>query len=191
MIFLLLLNSIGFLLAFKFWWTDSLSLSFLGKEVLVLLFSTGICWIGILFLSIIIGRTIYLKPDSFRFVSPLGLVINNSFINELGIDKVRSIRNIMSFTAPIILTLTITGFFFFVKIYKKNQLKSYGIIEKVKVKGIRLDVKKNPYIFFRYNNGNDSTYLPQRPLITGDEVLIIYSGNNPDIVEYYYDFQNE
>ncbi len=39
------------------------------------------------------------------------------------------------------------------KSYESYQLNKYGITEKVIVKDIRMDVKRNPYVHFDYGNG--------------------------------------
>lgn len=187
----LLLNTTGFFLAFRFWWTDSLILSGLNKFTLLLLFSIGICWIGILFLSVMLSRYLILKPDTFNFISPFGLITNEYFSSEIGIDKAKKIKNTITFTAFPTLFLTIASFIFLMNIYEKRQLKKYGIIESVSVKEINYDIKQNSYAFIKYQNEKHSINLFADSLKVNDTVKIIYSRLNPKIIEYLDEYKKE
>jgi hypothetical protein len=187
----LLLNTIGFLLAFRVWWSDSLIFSSLNITTISLLFSVGICWIGILFLSIMIGRRLVLKTDKFEFVSLLGLLNNEYFSSEIGIDKARKLKSIISLIAFPILFFTIISFVFSMNLYENNELKNYGIVENVKIKEIYYDIKQNPYILFEYQNKKHSTNLPAHTLKVNDITQIIYSARNPMIIKYLTEYQNE
>jgi hypothetical protein len=187
----ILLNTTGFLLAFRFWWTDSLILSGLNKFTLLLLFSIGICWTGILFLSVMLSRHLILKPDNFNFISPFDLLTNEYYSSEIGIDKAKKIKNTITFIAFPTLFLTIASFIFLMNIYEKNQLKKHGIIESVSVKEIHYDIKQNPYAFIKYQNEKHSTNLFADSLKVNDTVKIIYSKSNPKIIEYLDEYKKE
>ncbi len=187
----LILNSIGVLLAFRFWWTDSLILSGFNKFTLILLASVGICWIGILFNSVMLSRILTLKPDKFNFISPFGLLINQFYSSEIGMNKATKLKNTMSFIAFPTLFLTIAAFIFSMDIYENNQLKKYGIIETVSVKELHYDIKQNPYAYFEYQNRKHSINLSANSLKVNDTVKIIYSKRNPSIIKYLNEYQKE
>jgi hypothetical protein len=187
----LLLNITGFLLAFRFWWTDSLILSGLNKFTILLLFSIGICWIGILFLSVMLSRYLILKPDNFNFISPFGLLINEYLSSEIGITKAKQLKNTITFIAFPTLFLTIASFIFSMNIYENNQLKKYGIIENVIVKEIHYDIKQNPYAFIKYQNEKHTVNLFADSLKVNDTVKIIYSKLSPKIVKYLDEYKTE
>lgn len=148
----LLLNTIGILLAFKFWWTGPLILSGFNKFTVILLLSIGICWIGILFISVMISRNFILKLDDFKFISPFGLLANEYYSSEIGIEKAKRLKTTITLTAVPTLFLTIVTFIYSMNIYENFQLKKYGIIEDVSVKEIHYDIKQNPYAYFEFNN---------------------------------------
>jgi hypothetical protein len=180
----LVLNSIGLLIAYRFWWTDELTLSYFDKEVAALLLSTGACWIGVVYLSIFITRKIRLRQDNFKFI---GLIdIQNTEILRSKLDN--QTRKKLGFTLPFIafplMIATITIFIFSMGKVKESQLENYGKVEMVTVKSIHKDIKGNPYAYMEYNNGN-AVNLPKNNLEVNDQTEIIYSSKNPDIVTYY------
>jgi hypothetical protein len=180
----LLLNTIGILLAFKFWWTDSLILSRLNKFTMILLLSIGICWIGILFISVMLSRNFILKYDNFKFISPYGLLANEYYSSEIGIEKAKKLKNTITLIAFPTLFLTITAFIFSMNIYENHQLKKHGIIEVVNVKEIHYDIKQNPYAYFEFDNKKHTINLSANSLKINDRIKIIYSKVNPNIVKY-------
>jgi len=187
----LLLNIIGVSLAFKFWWTDSLILSGLNKFTLILLFSIGISWIGILFISLMLSRMLILKSDEFNFVSPFRLLSNEYFRTEIGINKALKLKKTISLIAFPILILTIVSFIFLINIYENYQLKKYGVIETVFVKEIHHDIKQNEYAFIEYHNKKYSTNLYADSLKINQKTKIIYSKKNPNIVKYLKEYEKE
>lgn len=187
----LLLNAIGIFLAFKFWWTNSLILSGLNEFSLALLFSIGICWIGILFISVMVSRMLILKSDEFDFITPFGLLTNESFRTKIGESKALKLKSTMSLIAFPTLFLTIGSFVFLINIYENYQLKKYGIIETVFVKEIHYDIKKNEYAFIEYQNKKYSTNLSANSLKVNEETKIIYSKENPNIVKYLKEYEKE
>jgi len=180
----LLLNAIGILLAFKFWWADSLILSGLNKFTMILLLSTGICWIGILFISVMLSRNFILKPDNFEFISPFELLANEYYSSEIGIEKAKKLKTTITLIAFPTLFLTIATFINSMNIYENHQLKKYGIIEVVSVKEIHYDIKKNPYAYFEFDNKKHTTNLSANSLKINYRTKIIYSKVNTNIVKY-------
>ncbi|KIO51197.1 hypothetical protein IW18_19505 [Flavobacterium hibernum] len=85
----LVLNGIAVFLAIRFWWTDPIILSYLNIYTITLLFSVGISWIGILFISIMITRDLLLEKDKFNFITPLSLINNDYYISEIGLEKAK------------------------------------------------------------------------------------------------------
>ena len=187
----LFLNTIGILLAFRIWWTDSLILSGFNKYTIILLASTGICWIGILFKSILLSRILTLKSDKLNFVSPLALITNQYFSSEIGIDKATKLKNTMSLIAFPSLFLTITIFIYSMKTYENNQLEVNGIIEIVNIKELHYDLKQNPYAYFEYRNKKYSVNLSADSLKVNDRVKIIYSKKNPKIIKFLNEYNQE
>ncbi|MEA9413454.1 hypothetical protein [Flavobacterium sp. PL02] len=187
----LLLNTIGFLLAFRVWWGDSLILSELNLSTIILLFSIGISWFGILSISVMISRKLILQTDTSEFISLLGLVNSEYLSSEIGIDKAKKLKSTISLIAFPLLLLTIISFIFSMKLYENNQLKNYGVIESVNVKEIHYDIKQNPYIYFEYQNKNHNTNLPAHTLKVNDITKIIYSSRNPKIIKYFDEYKNE
>ncbi len=181
----ILLNSIGVCIAFHFWWTDSLNLSSLTKESLSLLMSVGFCWIGILYLSILIVRKFIVKINNQQFIGPIDLASNEMYQKEIGVKNATKFKNSLTFVAFAILILSIIAFITSMNSYEVYELSIYGKVEKVKVKKIRNDVKKKSYIFFEYNNSKNETNLwNEKKLKAGDEVIVVYSIKNPKIINY-------
>lgn len=185
----LILNAFGIFLAFKFWWTDSLILSGLNKSTVILLLSIGICWIGILFISVMFSRNINLKSDNFKFISPFGLLANEYYSSEIGIEKAKKIKTTITLIAFPTLFLTIATFMYSMNIYENHQLKKYGIIEVVSVKEIHYDIKKNRYAYFEFENNKQSVNLSANSLKINDKTKIIYSKENPKIVKYLDEYE--
>ncbi|GEM_PF-3826577 len=185
LILYIILNSIGLSIALNFWWTDSLTLSFLKKESFLLLMSIGFCWIGILYMSILIIRKFIVKIKTHNFIGPIDLVSNEMYQKEIGIENATKFKNSLTFIAFPILIITIIVFITSMNSYEVYELSKNGKIEKIKVKEIRNDIKQNPYIYFEYNNNKNKTNLRnEKKLKIGDEVSVIYSIKNPKIINY-------
>jgi len=184
----LLLNVLGILLAFQFWWTDSLTLSKLNRVTFILLLSVGICWIGILFLSILISRCFIVKLAKIDFISPIDLISNNYFLSEIGLQKAKKLKRTITLTGFSILFLTILSFRILMKIYENNELKKHSVLENVVVKKINYDIKKNSYVFIEYKQKQHNTNLRLDYLKLNDTILIIYSKKNPKIIKTYNEY---
>lgn len=157
------LNAIGIYIATMNWWADGITLSYLKKESFSLVISAGICWIGILYLSILIIRILIVDIENPNFVGPIDLSLNEMYQKKIGIKNATKFKNALTLIAFPIMILTIFGFIKAMKSYESYQLNKYGIIEKVIVKEIRMDVKQNPYVHFDYGNGRlGMIYLMKR-----------------------------
>jgi hypothetical protein len=186
----LFLFSIGISVAYNFWWTDSVNLSYFGKEMAALLFSIGVCWFGVLYLSILISRKLTLKNDQYQFIGLLDIQpIEFISRNIIDIATQKKLSHALPFTAfPIMIVLVLT---FILTMHKIEifQLNKYGIIEHVEIKSSKYTIKNIPYNHIEYGNGKFSTNLSQEKYKVGDKVQIIYSRKNPQIVKYLDDFE--
>src|SRR6218665_241183 len=185
----LILNAIGVLLAIKYWWTDPLILSGLNKVIIILLFSIGICWIGILFFTIMIIRLLIVNIDHHQFISPFDLISNEYYVSEIGLKKAERFKRAISFIGFPILFLTIFLFRYSVKIYENNELTTNGVIENIVLKKINKDIKGNNYIFIEYGNGKYSVNFRSDYFRVNDTIKIIYSNQNPDIVKIFNEYK--
>ncbi|WP_281231282.1 hypothetical protein [Flavobacterium gelatinilyticum] len=181
----LILNVIGIFLAIKYWWTDSLILSSLNKFTIILLFSVGICWMGILFFALFITRLLIVKIENPQFISPLDLINNNYYTSEIGMNKAKKLKKSLIFIGFPMLFLTIFLFRFSIGIYENRELKINGVIESIVVKKINKDIKKNRYVFIEYEDGKCSVNFRSDYLKLNDTIKIIYSNRNPDIVKIF------
>jgi hypothetical protein len=187
----LLFNALGVYLAFTLWWTDSLTLSSLNKYSIGLLFSVMLCAFGASFISVLICRSLFLKPDSYKFITPLGLVNNEYFKSEIGVDKAKKFKQAINLISFGIIIFTILAFRFSINAYENHQLKNFGKIETVRVTDIHYDIKKLPYAFVAYANKSHNVNLRHDKLTDKDFATIIYSTKNPEIVKFYDEFQQE
>src|SRR5690606_23529311 len=111
---------------------------------------------------------------------------NEMFQKEFGKKNAIKFKNSITFIAFPILIFTIFGYLFSINSYGNNQIKNYGEIENINIQDIRYDIKKNPFIFFKYNQGKDSTNLSNdKNFQIGNKVQIIYSKKNPKIIKFY------
>lgn len=185
-----ILNIVAFLLAFKFWWTDRLLLNGLNESTLMIFFSVGISWIGILFLSIMITRILVIKEDNFSFISPLNLTYD-SYYSEIGLEKAKKVKITFTVIAFPILFITIFSFVFLMRFYENYELDKNGVIENVLIKRVTEDVKHNKYALIEYKSNKHTIHLSADSLKENDSVKIIYSKRNPMIVKYYKDYNNK
>lgn len=182
----LTLTIISIIVALKFYWTDLLTLSFLGIEEFSLLAATGIYWMATIYISILIIRKYIIKLEIESFVGPLDLVTKEYFQETLGIKKAKKIKQSLYLITFPTFIISILIFNTTMNFYKQHELDENGKIESIVVKIINKNVRGYPYIFFEYNNGKNSYHLPNsKNLSINDCTTIIYSKTNPEIVEYY------
>lgn len=177
------LNISGGIIASNYWWTDGLNLSFQKKETLVLLLSAGIIWIGILYLTIFLIRKFFIKA-LYGFIGPIDLVSNEYYKKELGEKTAQKFQQSMMLSFPIFI-VTLLLFVISMNFWKSYQLNNFGENEVVTVEEIKKDIKEFPYVYIRYNSGKSTTLLRDYGnLKVGDKVHIVYSTQNPNIVQY-------
>lgn len=188
----IILNSLGIYLAYKNWWISESSNPIPG---FVLFFYAGICWIGIVFLGIMISQIISFRQEKKYFISPFSLATKGDYKERFGDDakRMKISVQIISFG---ILFLTFFVFVTIMHLVKNYQLKEYGVTEYAKIKSISKDAKGNEFSSIRYNKSkNSSTLLTKyftdpKEYDIGDSIKIIYSSKNPDIVELFKEYKN-
>jgi len=187
----LILNLVGIFVAYNFWWTDGVRLSYFGKETAALLFSAGISWFGVVYLSIYISRKIILKNDKYQFIGLLDIyqveIFSRNIIDSETRKKVVSILPFVAF--PMMIAL-IVFFVIAMSEVENYQLNKYGTIELVEIKRTENTIRQIPYNHIEYNNEKNSINLPQTHYKVHDKVKIIYSYKNPKIVKYLKDVES-
>ena len=184
----LFLNIIGILIALNYWWTNSLTLSFFGIEIAALLISVGLCWIGVLHLSLLLSRLFFLKNDKYKFIGIWDVMQYEHHIHDkIDEQTKKTLFKSHAFLGFSIMIGTILIFILSTDYYEKHQLKKYGVIENIKTEHISYDIKQNKYFAITYNHNNNHTYLSLDNYNIGDTIEIIYSSKNPNIVKYIKD----
>lgn len=170
--------------AFHFWWIDPYTAETLSPELLALLGAAGLYWLGILHLCVGLTRKLIVKDDGLGYVNPFTF-IGWDYAERLGKEKFAKAKKIFSIMAFGIFIISIVSFFGVMKIYKQLELKT-GIVKTVTVKGIDMTPKQIPYARFEFEYEGEfyQTHLPQNNLQVGDSVEIVFSKNNPKIVEH-------
>ena len=179
-------------LAFKNWWTSE---SASPAPIFILLLYAGICWIGILFLSIMISQLVILKQDKKAFISLFSLFSKDDYKDRFG-EKAKAMDKSVQIISFGILIFSIFIFASTMQLIKNYHLKNYKVLENAKIQYISKDVKGNEYAFVEYNSGESSSsiltkryFKNQKQINSGDSIKIIYSSQNPEIVELYSDFE--
>lgn len=184
----LFLNILGILIALKYWWTDPLTLSFFGIEIAALLISVGLCWIGVLHLSILLSRLIFIKKDKYKFIGIWDVMQYEHHIHDKIDEQTKKTLFKSNFILGFsIIIVTILIFILSTNYYEKQQLENYGVIEKIKTEHVSYDIKQNKYFAITYNQKNNHTYLSLDNYEIGDTIEIIYSTRNPNIIKYVKD----
>ena len=138
-----------------------------------------------MYLSILIIRKFIININTQNFIGPIDLVSNEMYQNQIGIKNATKFKKFLTLIAFPILILTITIFITSMNQFEVYELTKNGKIERIKVKEIKKDLKQNEYINFYYNNYKNETYLSNKKnLKVGDKINIIYSINNPKIINY-------
>lgn len=189
----IILNFIGFYLAFQNWWLKE---SANPTPIFYILFCFGICWIGIIFIGIMVSQLIFLKQSKKDFVSPFSLVTSEDYVENFG-DNSKKIKKSIWIINFGLFFLSIFIFIFTMNFIKKYQLKKYGIIENARIDRVTNDVKGNEYSSIEYNNNKSESIIltkmfdETKSINKGDSIKIIYSSKNPDIVEIYSEYEGE
>jgi len=133
----IILNFIGFYLAFQNWWSKE---SASPVPIFFILFCFGMCWLGIIFIGIMISQLIFFK-DKNDFVSPFSLATTDDYVDNFG-DNAKKMKKSIWIINFSIFFLSIFIFIFIMSFIKKYQLEKYGIIESARIIKITPDVKK-------------------------------------------------
>jgi hypothetical protein len=180
-----LLVLLGTFIAFKVWWTNGVS-RFLG---IISFFLVGF---GSLFLSISLTRIIITTETDFNFSILLDKQKCRTLKKEIGSTKVKFIN--LSYISLFLILFSGTAFGLATSLnkYKKDQLKNFGRLQKVRVNDIHYKGKGTPYAFFDfYLNGKKYTNnLSPKNYSIGDSATIIFSTKNTDIVTWADDFDS-
>jgi len=177
-----ILTITSIILALQFWWTDLHSLSQLTIELMALLLSAGIYWMAIIYISIFVIRKYVLELEIKDFIGPIDLVTNEYFQKIL---EVKSLKIYLNFTSCILFISSIIVFNVIMNTYKHHEINENGKIETIIVKDIHIGGHGSVHIYFEYNH-KDYYHLPNmKNLNIGDSTSIIFSTENPKLVEYY------
>lgn len=180
-----LLSTIGLLIALNYWWTESYTLSLLKEEVFFLGISYGFCWFGILFLTIFIIRKWFITIDNTGFISLLDTITDENLEQKIGVKNAKKFNKTLPFIAFPIMIISIVIFIMSMNKYKTYELTNNASKEEVKVIAIKMSIKRNEYIYFEYNNKQNTVHLPNdQQLKIGDKTTVIYSNSNPKIIDY-------
>ena len=177
-----ILTITSIILALQFWWTDLHSLSQLTIELMALLLSAGIYWMAIIYISIFVIRKYVLELEIKDFIGPIDLVTNEYFQKIL---EVKSLKIYLNFTSCLLFISSIIVFNVIMNTYKHHEINENGKIETIIVKDIHIGGHGSVHIYFEYNH-KDYYHLPNmKNLNIGDSTSIIFSTENPKLVEYY------
>lgn len=180
---------ISFIIPYHFWWRIDLN-SFQGFIIAI---STGICLIGILYLStFIISNFIFKNLEHFGFVSPFKLATNDFFYEKHGLPFAQKFKNSSTLISFPLLFFIILLFYFIVIKTEDYQLNKYGIFDKALIKNTFTDKRgKVANIVYEYNHQNYSKILILNDTLKkkGDYETIIFSSKNPYISMWKNEFE--
>lgn len=173
----------GAFIAFKVWWTNG-DARFLG---IIAFFLVGF---GSLFLSISLTRIIIPTKTDFSFSSLSDKKKYQILKETIGSTKVKVISASYISLFLILLAGTACKLVTSLNKYEKDQLKTFGRLQKVRINDIHYKGKGTPYAFFDfYLDGKKySNDLSPKNYSIGDSATIIFSTNNTDIVKWAEDF---
>lgn len=174
---------LGAFMAFKVWWTNDDS-KYLG---LVSFFLIGI---ASLLLSISLTRIIIPTTTDFSFSILSDKKKYQLLKDTIGPNKIRVI-NISYISLFLILSIAAAyGLVTSLDTYEKDQLKTFGQLQKVRITDIRYKGKGTPYAFFDFyfNNKKYTNNLSPKNYSIGDSATIIFSAHNTDIVKWAADY---
>ncbi len=175
----------GAFIAFKVWWTN-------GDERFLGVIAFFLIGFGSLFLSISLTRIIIPTKADFS-ISTLSDKKKYQVLKELvGSTKLKAINSCYLSLFLILFAGTAYVVVTSLNKYEKDQLKTFGQLQKVKIIDIRHKGKGTSYAFFDfYINGKKySNNLSRKNYNTGDSATIIFSTNDTDIVKWADDFDS-
>ncbi|MBC6368716.1 hypothetical protein [Algoriphagus sp. AK58] len=173
----------GAFIAFKVWWTNG-DARFLG---IIAFFLIGF---GSLFLSISLTRIIIPTKTDFSFSTLSDKKKYQILKDTVGSTKVKIIS--ASYISLFLILFAGTAYKLVTSLnkYEKDQLKTFGRLQKVRINDIHFKGKGTPYALFDfYLDGKKySNDLNPKNYSIGDSATIIFSTNNTDIVKWEEDF---
>lgn len=110
---------------------------------------------------------------------------------KVGLKKVRLINITYIILCLIIFALSAFSYVKLANQYETNQLKYYGIKQKIKIKEVRYKGKGNKYAIFDYylNGEKYSNDLLNQSFVVGDSATIIFSSDDTDILKWFDDYE--
>ena len=144
-------------------------------------------------IKLVIELTNLFYPSSERL--KLSTVLHKKKFEAFKKQSSESTRQLLTFLIIVIATF-ICGIYLFstlTKRYKLNQLTKFGETKKVIITDIRRMGKGSKYSFFNFyfNDKKVSRRLYQKKgQNIGDTCLVIFSTDNPDVIEWVEDFDN-
>ena len=179
-----LLIILGIFITFKVWWTNG-DARFLG------IISFFLVAFGSLSLSITLTRIIVPFQTDFSLSSLYDKKKYQILKETIGSTNVKVIN--VSYISLFIILFggTAYGLFSSLNQHEIEQLKTFGRLQKIRIKDIQYKGKGTPYAFFDfYLNGKKySNELSQKNFSVGDSATIIFSAYNTDIVKWADDFE--
>lgn len=173
----------GAFIAFKVWWTN-------GNEKFLGIIAFFLVGFGSLFLSISLTRIIIPTKTDFGISTLSDKKKYQALKDIVGSTKLKAINS--SYLSLFIILFAGTAYVLVTSLnkYEKDQLKTFGQLQKVKIIDIRHKGKGTSYAFFDfYLEGKKySNDLSPKNYNIGDSATIIFSTNNTDIVEWAEDF---
>jgi hypothetical protein len=169
----------GAFIAFKVWWTNG-ETKYLG---VIAFFLVGF---GSLFLSIAMTRIIIPTETDFSYSTLSDKKKYQILKDTIGSTKVKFINASYISLFLTIFAGTSYGLVTSLNKYEKEQLETFGRLQKVRISDIQNKGKGSPYAFFDfYLDGKKYTNeLSPKNYSIGDSVRIIFSTNNTDIVKW-------
>ena len=185
LIFFVLFVLVSFLFAFYFKWRIDPAQT--GKPFIIIAVSCMLCWLGVVFLSILISRKIIFgSKDNFGFYNPFELAFNGYLYNEIGNEKAKKFKTYFSLITFPLFFLLVFLFFKITDYYESYQLENFGINKEIRINKILWD-KGGQRAFFDFEfNGekiNKIKYLKDS-LKVGQVTDIIFSTENPYVVKW-------
>lgn len=174
---------------FKVWWTK-------GSESNLGILSFIVVAIALFFLSMSISRLFVPSHIDFGF-STFGSSNKENykrFAEKIGLKKANQIMNIWILTY--IFFAIIPAYIFYTQLnsYEMFQLTNYGETQSVMVKEIE-GGKSGPFVAFDFyidgNKFSDHLKMGDKNINQGDQILIIFSKNNPNIIKWLDDYVEE
>lgn len=175
----------GAFITFKVWWTN-------GDERFLGIIAFFLVGFGSLFLSISLTRIIIHTKADFSISTLSDKKKYQALRDIIGSTKLKTINSTYISLFLILFASTAYTTITFLNKYEKDQLKTFGQLQKVKIIDIRYKGKGTPYAFFDfYLDGKKySNNLSRKNYHIGDSTTIIFSTNDTNIVKWADDFDS-